>query len=244
MNLISVVLIAKNEAHIIGDTIRSVLSLTDDIIVVDSGSTDGTQDIVRLLHGRLIETGWDGFGNNKNKGIEAARYDWILSIDSDEMPDEGHVVRLDRLAQQLHMGLFRRPAPFPVIASDARGREVLPRVLAAGGLRIDVVDRQGHVSPVAVLAAVCVAAQDVLPGEDDLLVRDVDVNAEADDARKGHRHRDGVEPVCPMRFDQLGLAKVEEDDRLLYVADAHRLVVLIQDQNFTVQFSVRARDVV
>lgn len=89
MNLISVVLIAKNEAHIIGDTIKSVLSLTDDIIVVDSGSTDGTQDIVRSLHGRLIETGWDGFGNNKNKGIEAARYDWILSIDSDEMPDEG-----------------------------------------------------------------------------------------------------------------------------------------------------------
>lgn len=88
MNLISVVLIAKNEAHIIGDTIRSVQSLTDDIIVVDSGSTDGTQQIVSSLNARLIETTWDGFGQNKNKGIDAAKYDWILSIDSDEIPDE------------------------------------------------------------------------------------------------------------------------------------------------------------
>ena len=88
MNEISVVLIAKNEAHIIGDTIRSVQSLTDDIIVVDSGSTDGTQQIVRTLKARLIEATWDGFGSNKNKGIDAAKYDWILSIDSDEMPDE------------------------------------------------------------------------------------------------------------------------------------------------------------
>ncbi len=46
MYSISVVLIAKNEAHIIADTIRSVQSLTDDIIVVDSGSIDGTQAIV------------------------------------------------------------------------------------------------------------------------------------------------------------------------------------------------------
>ncbi len=97
MNLISVVLIAKNEAHIIGDTIRSVQSLTDDIIVVDSGSTDGTQDIVRRLHARLIETGWDGFGKNKNKGIDAAKYNWILSIDSDEMPDDVLLMSLQNL---------------------------------------------------------------------------------------------------------------------------------------------------
>ncbi len=85
---ISVVMIAKNEAHIIGDTIRSVKGLTDDIIVVDSGSSDGTQQIVQSLQARLIETTWDGFGQNKNKGIAAAKYDWILSMDCDEMPDD------------------------------------------------------------------------------------------------------------------------------------------------------------
>ena len=87
MNQLSVVLISKNEAHIIGDTIRSVQKITDDIIVVDSGSSDDTCAIVRSLQARLISTTWDGFGANKNKGIAAARYDWILSIDCDEMPD-------------------------------------------------------------------------------------------------------------------------------------------------------------
>jgi len=87
MTPISVVIIAKNEAHIIGRTLQSVKELTDDIIVVDSGSTDGTQQICIDNHARIIETSWEGFGPNKNKGINAAKYDWILSIDSDEMPD-------------------------------------------------------------------------------------------------------------------------------------------------------------
>ena len=97
MNDISIVLIAKNEAHIIADTIRSVKSITDDIIVVDSGSTDRTVEIARSLHARVIETSWDGFGMNKNKGIEAAKYDWILSIDADEMPDEALLESLQEM---------------------------------------------------------------------------------------------------------------------------------------------------
>ncbi len=85
---VSVVLIAKNEAHVIGKTIKVIQRFTDDIIVVDSGSTDGTQAIVQNLNARLIETAWVGFGLTKNIGIAAAKYDWILSIDADEIPDE------------------------------------------------------------------------------------------------------------------------------------------------------------
>lgn len=96
MNPISVVIIAKNEAEIIAGTIRSVQSVSDDIIVVDSGSTDGTQAIARGVGARVIETTWDGFGQNKNKGIAVAKYDWVLSIDSDEMPDERLVKTLDK----------------------------------------------------------------------------------------------------------------------------------------------------
>lgn len=84
---ISVVVIAKNEAHIIGKTLESVIDFTDDIVLVDSGSTDETKAIARSYNVQVIETGWDGFGQNKNKGIAAAKYDWILSIDADEMPD-------------------------------------------------------------------------------------------------------------------------------------------------------------
>jgi len=85
---VSVVIIARNEAAIIGRTLQPLQFITDDVIVVDSGSTDGTQDIVRSYNCRLVETTWDGFGPNKNKGIDAAKYDWILSIDADEIPDK------------------------------------------------------------------------------------------------------------------------------------------------------------
>ncbi len=88
MSPVSVVIITRNEAHSIGSAIASVRSLSDDVVVVDSGSTDDTQKIVTDNNARIIETNWDGFGINKNKGIAAAKYDWILSIDADEMPDK------------------------------------------------------------------------------------------------------------------------------------------------------------
>jgi glycosyltransferase involved in cell wall biosynthesis len=85
---LSVVIICNNEAHIIGSTIAAARKVSDDIIVIDSGSTDGTQQIVTASGARLIETTWDGYGPNKNKGVALARHDWILSIDADEIIDE------------------------------------------------------------------------------------------------------------------------------------------------------------
>lgn len=88
MSPISVVIITKNEAHIIGKTLQAVATFSSDIIIVDSGSTDLTSTIARQMGARVIETGWDGFGANKNKGVSAARYDWIVAIDADEVPDQ------------------------------------------------------------------------------------------------------------------------------------------------------------
>jgi glycosyltransferase involved in cell wall biosynthesis len=84
---ISVVIITKNEAHIIETTLQSLQSITNDIVIVDSGSTDDTLAICKKHHATVIETGWAGYGINKNKGIEAAKYDWILSLDADEAID-------------------------------------------------------------------------------------------------------------------------------------------------------------
>jgi glycosyltransferase involved in cell wall biosynthesis len=84
---ISVVIITKNEAHIIANTLQSLANLTDDIVVVDSGSTDETVAICKKHHAHIIETGWAGYGINKNKGINAAKHDWILSLDADEAID-------------------------------------------------------------------------------------------------------------------------------------------------------------
>ncbi len=91
---ISTVIICRNEAHIIGKTIAAAFQFTDDVVVVDSGSTDGTQQLVAATGALLLEAGWEGYGSNKNKGVAMAKYDWILSIDADEIVD-------DILAKQL-----------------------------------------------------------------------------------------------------------------------------------------------
>lgn len=85
---ISVVIITKNEAHIIGNTLKSLQPAISDVVIVDSGSTDDTIKICRQWGATIIETGWAGYGINKNKGIAAARHNWILSLDADEAIDE------------------------------------------------------------------------------------------------------------------------------------------------------------
>lgn len=92
---VSIVIITKNEAGIIAACINKAKLVTDDIVLVDNGSTDGTLDIARVLGCRVYEKRWDGYGANKNKGVALAKYDWILSIDADE-------VISDELANALH----------------------------------------------------------------------------------------------------------------------------------------------
>jgi glycosyltransferase involved in cell wall biosynthesis len=84
MQSLSVVIVCKNEAGIIGTTLESLQSLTDDIIVYDSGSDDNTAAVARQFPVRVFEGEWEGFGKTKNKAVSLARYDWILSLDADE----------------------------------------------------------------------------------------------------------------------------------------------------------------
>lgn len=82
---VSVFIIAKNEADRIGDTIRAVRDLTDDLIVVDSGSTDGTQAVAEALGARVIFNEWPGYGPQKRFGEDQCRHDWMLNLDADEV---------------------------------------------------------------------------------------------------------------------------------------------------------------
>ena len=88
MSKFSVVIVCRNEAGIIGRTLQSLQGISDDIVVFDNGSTDGTQDIVLKYGARLIEGSWEGFGKTKYKAILLARHDWVLSLDADESIDE------------------------------------------------------------------------------------------------------------------------------------------------------------
>lgn len=85
MPSISVAIITKNEAEDIGACLASVAGWTQEVVVVDSGSTDGTQEICRRAGATLIETAdWPGFGPQKNRALDACSGDWILSLDADE----------------------------------------------------------------------------------------------------------------------------------------------------------------
>jgi len=85
MPTISTLIITKNEAQNIAACIESVL-WTDEIIVLDCGSTDQTQEICKKYASKvkLHENDWPGFGKQKNRALALATSDWILSIDADE----------------------------------------------------------------------------------------------------------------------------------------------------------------
>lgn len=87
MTPISVVIIAKNEADVIANCISRAMLITDDIVVIDNGSTDATVSIARAYGCNVHHSNRQSYGANKNKGIELAKYNWILSLDADELPD-------------------------------------------------------------------------------------------------------------------------------------------------------------
>lgn len=88
MQPLSIVIVCKNEAAVIGQTLAGFPGLTDDIVIYDNGSTDGTQEFVKKTPARLYNGEWQGFGQTKNKANELAKYDWILSLDADEAIDD------------------------------------------------------------------------------------------------------------------------------------------------------------
>ena len=82
--LLSLVVITRNEAQRLAACLASV-PFAAEIVVVDSASTDGTPELARRLGARVIETAdWPGFGPQKNRALDAASGDWVLSLDADE----------------------------------------------------------------------------------------------------------------------------------------------------------------
>ena len=81
---ISVIIITKNEDHDIRDCLASV-AWADEIILLDSGSTDKTLEIAKAFTSKVYTSSdWQGFGVQKNRALAYASCDWILSIDADE----------------------------------------------------------------------------------------------------------------------------------------------------------------
>ena len=83
MPRVSVTIITFNEAEHIGPAIDSV-AWADEVIVVDSGSTDGTVAIAERKNARVSTRSWNGYVDQKNHAAALAANDWIFSLDADE----------------------------------------------------------------------------------------------------------------------------------------------------------------
>jgi glycosyltransferase involved in cell wall biosynthesis len=83
MPKISAYIICFNEAAKIRPAIESVL-WADEIVAVDSNSTDGTAEIAASLGARVVQVPFHGFGDLRNRAIDSCRCDWIFSLDADE----------------------------------------------------------------------------------------------------------------------------------------------------------------
>ena len=84
MNEISVIVIAHNEEANLARCLESVKSFASEIVVVDSGSTDGTRAIAARYTDRVVIEPWRGYGPQKQFALEQARFPWVFSIDADE----------------------------------------------------------------------------------------------------------------------------------------------------------------
>ena len=84
---LSVCVITLNEVDRLGRCLDSVRSIADEIIVFDSGSTDGTIDLARRYTDKIWVTDWPGYGAQKQRAMECATMEWVLILDADEALD-------------------------------------------------------------------------------------------------------------------------------------------------------------
>ncbi len=77
-------LITLNEQENLARCLQSCADLADEIVIVDSGSTDGTQDIARQFKARWQHQDWLGYVGQKNVVLSLAQHEWVFSLDADE----------------------------------------------------------------------------------------------------------------------------------------------------------------
>ncbi len=100
MTKLSVIVVTKNEAHNIKDCLESV-RFADEIIIFDSGSTDGTPEICRQYTNNVVITDdWPGDGPQKNRAIDKAKGEWILCLDADERVSSALATEIQALIHQ------------------------------------------------------------------------------------------------------------------------------------------------
>ena len=98
-NPLSIAVITLNEEKRLAECLASV-SFADDIVVVDSGSTDSTLDIARRFGARVYRQKWQGFGRQKQTAIDHCKNRWVLILDADERLSEDAMAEIKALQEK------------------------------------------------------------------------------------------------------------------------------------------------
>ncbi len=134
---LSIAIITRNEAKNIGRCLESV-KWADEIIVVDSGSTDNTLDIAKQYGAKTFHHDWLGFGPQKNKAIAYCQSDWILVLDADEVVTKELNASIQQAITQSHpVYQFKRRSQFGQrwINHGDWGRDIITRLFKKGSAR-------------------------------------------------------------------------------------------------------------
>jgi glycosyltransferase involved in cell wall biosynthesis len=105
---LSVVLITFNEGHHIAKCLKAVQAVADEIVVIDSGSTDDTIEVCKAYGARVINLTWSGYSAQKNFGNNQTSLDWILSIDADEVLNETLIQSILKWKRNPQTACFKR----------------------------------------------------------------------------------------------------------------------------------------
>lgn len=100
MNRLSVTVITRNEEQNLPRALASVAGLADEVVVVDSGSTDRTRELARERGARVLERAWTEYSDQKNYAAAHAAHDWIFNLDADEELSPALQAKLRQWKQQ------------------------------------------------------------------------------------------------------------------------------------------------
>ncbi|PVB59448.1 glycosyltransferase family 2 protein [Labrenzia sp. 011] len=136
---LSVFIIARDEADRISRAIESVTGWADEVIVIDSGSTDNTVAVAESLGARVIHNDWPGYGPQKRFGEDQCRNDWLLNLDADE--EVTPELRAE-IQAKFADGSYRDADGWRVMIRDLYAHESAPAPWAYGYHQIRLYDRR------------------------------------------------------------------------------------------------------
>lgn len=136
---LSAFLIAKDEADRIPHAIKSVIDWVDEVIVIDSGSSDDTVAVAERLGARVIYNAWQGYGPQKRFGEDQCRNDWLLNLDADE---EITPALADEIKKRFENGSHTEADGWRIMIRDMFPHETRPAAWAYGYDQIRLYDRR------------------------------------------------------------------------------------------------------